>query len=118
MSDRGKKETAHENLLEILDNVIDQLNFTGKMIIIMIVSFITIVPVTAVIINALTEDESIQSITGYVVIVMFIIWLGVGIKQWIVFSRWKRKYRTYKEQQRKLEESLDFEKETEGQKEP
>ena len=115
MTERGKKETAHESLLEILDNVIDQLNFTAKIIVIMIVSFITIIPVSAIVINSLTEDESIQSITGYLAIVMVIIWLGVGIRQWIVFWRWKRKYRTYKEQQKRLDERLDFDKDNEGQ---
>lgn len=111
MSDRGKKETAHENLLEILDNVIHQLDFTGKMIFIMIVSFITIIPVTAIVINSLTEDESLQSITGYVAIVIVVVWLGVGIRQVAVFWKWRRKYRAYKEQQKKLDESLDFERE-------
>jgi ABC-type glycerol-3-phosphate transport system permease component len=110
MSDRDKKGAAHENLLEILDNVIHQLDFTGKMVIIMIVSFITIIPVTAVVINALSDNRDLQAITGYVAIAIFVIWLGVGIRQWIVFSRWKSKYRLYKELQKKLEESLDFEK--------
>jgi hypothetical protein len=41
---------------------------------------------------------------------VFLVWLGVGIRQWIVFSRWKRKYQVYKALQKKVEESLDFEK--------
>lgn len=118
MSDRGRRDTAHENLLKILDNVIYQLDFTGKMIIIMVVSFITIIPISAVVINSLTDDESLQSITGYIAILVFLIWLGVGIRQWIVFSRWKRKYRAYKEQQKKLEERLDFDRETGEEQKP
>lgn len=51
-SSSSKKEgTAHENLLEILDNVIHQLDFTKKMVIIMVVSFFTVVPITAVVIQ-------------------------------------------------------------------
>ena len=41
---------------------------------------------------------------------VFLVWLGVGIRQWIVFSKWKQKYRMYKEVQKKVETSLDFEK--------
>jgi hypothetical protein len=41
---------------------------------------------------------------------VFLVWLGVGIRQWIVFSKWTQKYRMYKEVQKKVEESLDFEK--------
>jgi hypothetical protein len=40
-----------------------------------------------------------------------LVWLGVGIRQWMVFSRWKRKYQEFKALQKKVEESLDFEKE-------
>jgi energy-coupling factor transporter transmembrane protein EcfT len=107
----GREGKAHENLLEILDNVIHQLDFTGKMIVIMVISFITIIPISAVVINSLTDDEDLQSVTGYIAIIVFLIWLGVGIRQVAVFWKWKRKYRTYKEQQKKLEDSLDFEKE-------
>jgi energy-coupling factor transporter transmembrane protein EcfT len=110
MNDSNKNETAHGNLLEILDNVIHQLDFTAKLIIVMVVSFITIIPISAIVINSLTDDESLQSITGYIAIVVFLVWLGVGLRQVAVFWKWKRKYRVYKEAHKRLEESLDFEK--------
>jgi energy-coupling factor transporter transmembrane protein EcfT len=47
MTDRSEG-TTYENLLGILDNVIHQLDFTKKMAIIMVVSFIVIVPIIAV----------------------------------------------------------------------
>lgn len=116
MSDRGRKDTAHENLLEILDNVIHQLDFTGKMIIIMIVSFFTIVPITAIIINSLDNRDDLGIVIPIVAVSVFLVWLGVGIRQWIVFWKWKHRYRAYKEQQKKLEERLDFEKQDEEKK--
>ena len=50
----------------------------------------------------------------HVTFLLFLVWLGVGIRQVIVFWRWRRKYRAYKEQQKRLEENLDFEKEKGG----
>lgn len=121
-SGRIKKEgTAHENLLEILDNVIHQLDFTKKMLIIMVVSFFTVVPITAIVINSLAHRADLQFVIPVVYSLVFLVWLGVGIRQWIVFSRWTQKYRLYKEVQKKLDERLDFDKGSnneEGQKEP
>jgi uncharacterized membrane protein YgaE (UPF0421/DUF939 family) len=110
MTDRNKKGTTHENLLEILDNVIHQLDFTKKMIIIMVTSFFTVVPITAVVINVIANRSDLQFVIPLVTVLVFLVWLGVGIRQWIVFSKWKRKYQEYKALQKKLEESLDFEK--------
>jgi hypothetical protein len=116
----GRKEgTAHENLLEILDNVIHQLNFTKKMVIIMVVSFFSVVPITAVTINSLANRDDLQFVIPVVYFAVFLFWLGVGIRQWIVFSKWTQKYRVYKELQKKLDERLDFDKRSsnnEGQK--
>ncbi|WP_148701099.1 hypothetical protein [Candidatus Nitrososphaera evergladensis] len=108
-----KKGTAHENLLEILDNVIRQLDFTKKMIIIMVISFITVVPVSAVVINAVTGGNNLGVAIPIIAVTVFFIWLGVGIRQWIVFSRWTRKYRLYRQLQKDLEKRLDFEKNNE-----
>lgn len=115
-----KEGTAHENLLEILDNVIHQLNFTKKMVVIMVVSFFTVVPITAIVINSLADRDDLQFVIPVVYSLVFLVWLGVGIRQWIVFSRWTKKYHLYKELQNRLDERLDFDKGSnkEGQKEP
>ncbi len=110
MTDRNKKGTTHENLLEILDNVIYQLDFTKKMIIIMVASFFTVVPITAIVINVVANRSDLQFVIPVVTVLVFLVWLGIGIRQWIVFSRWKRKYQVYKALQKKVGESLDFEK--------
>jgi energy-coupling factor transporter transmembrane protein EcfT len=118
MTDRNKKGTMHENLLEILDNVIHQLDFTKKMIIIMVTSFFTVVPITAIVINVIANRSDLQFVIPLVTVLVFLVWLGVGIRQWIVFSKWKRKYQEYKALQKKLEESLDFEKSDEQKGSP
>jgi energy-coupling factor transporter transmembrane protein EcfT len=109
MTDR-REGTTRENLLEILDNVIHQLDFTKKIVIIMVLSFIIIVPIIAYL---GLMSQSTAGVGKFIPIIggaVFLVWLGVGIRQWIVFSKWTRKYRMYKKVQKKVEESLDFEK--------
>lgn len=116
--DSSRKGTAHENLPEMIDNVIRQLDFTRKIIIIMVLSFIIIVPIIAYI-GLLSQSTA--GVGVYIPIIggaVFLVWLGVGIRQWIVFSKWLRKFRLYKERQKELEDLLDFEKSHEGKSSP
>jgi hypothetical protein len=116
--DSSRKGTAHENLPEMIDNVIRQLDFTRKIIIIMVLSFIIIVPIIAYI-GLLSQSTA--GVGVYIPIIggaVFLAWLGVGIRQWIVFSKWLRKFRLYKERQEELEDLLDFEKSDEGKSSP
>jgi len=116
--DSSRKGTAYENLPEMIDNVIRQLDFTRKIIIIMVLSFIIIVPIIAYI-GLLSQSTA--GVGVYIPIIggaVFLAWLGVGIRQWIVFSKWLRKFRLYKERQKELEDLLDFEKSHEGKSSP
>ena len=109
MTDR-REGTMRENLVEILDNVIHQLDFTKKMMIIMVLSFVIIVPIIAYI---GVMSQSTAGVGKFIPIIggaAFLVWLGVGIRQWIVFSRWKRRYQEYKKSRKEVDESLDFEK--------
>lgn len=111
MTDRGEG-TTRENLSmrEMLDNVIHQLDFTKKMMIIMVLSFLVVVPILA---GIAYLSQSTAGVGRFIPIVggaVFLVWLGVGIRQWKVFSKWKRKYQEFKALQKKAEESLDFEK--------
>jgi hypothetical protein len=108
--DSSKNGMARENLPEMIDNVIRQLEFNRKIIIIMVLSFIIIVPIIAYI--ALLSQRTVH-VGVYIPIIggaVFLTWLGVGIRQWIVFSKWLRKFRLYKERQKEIEDLLDFEK--------
>ena len=114
----SKKGTEPENLPEMIDNVIRQLDFTRKIIIIMVLSFIIIVPIIAYI-GLLSQSTA--GVGVYIPIIggaVFLAWLGVGIRQWIVFSKWLRKFRLYKKRQKELEDLLDFEKSHEGKSSP
>jgi energy-coupling factor transporter transmembrane protein EcfT len=109
MADR-REGTTRENLLEIMDNVIHQLDFTKKIVIIMVLSFVIIVPIIAYIGHVSQTTAGVGKFIPLIGGAVFLVWLGVGIRQWIVFSKWTQKYRKYKEVQKKVEESLDFEK--------
>lgn len=117
-SDSSKKGTAHENLPGMIDNVIRQLDFNRKIIIIMVISFVIIVPIIAYI-GLLSQRTA--GVGVYIPIIggaVFLAWLGVGIRQWMVFSKWLRNFRMYKERQKELEDLLDFEKSGEGKNSP
>jgi len=116
MTDGGssRKGTAHENLPEMIDNVIRQLEFNRKMIIIMVLSFVIIVPIIAYLGFLSQTTAGVGRFIPIIGGAVFLAWLGVGIRQWIVFSKWLRKFRLYKERQKELEDLLDFEKSDEG----
>lgn len=113
MTDR-REETSREDLLEMLDNVIHQLDFTKKMMIIMVLSFLVIIPILAVIAYMAQSTAGVGKFIPIIGGTVFLAWLGVGIRQWIVSSRWKHKYQEFKALQKKIEESLDFEKGDKG----
>ena len=114
----SKKGTPHENLPEMLDNVIRQLDFTRKIIIIMVLSFVIIVPIIAYIGFLSQRTAGVGLYIPLIGGAVFLAWLGVGIRQWIVFSKWLRKFRLYKERQQELEDLLDFEKSDERKSSP
>jgi amino acid permease len=117
MTDR-REGTTRENLVEILDNVIHQLDFTKKMVIIMALSFVIIVPIIAYL---GVMSQSTAGVGKFIPIIggaAFLVWLGVGIRQWIAFSRWKRRYQEYKKSRKMVDESLDFEKSDKAKSSP
>ena len=105
-TDRGE----NLNLREMLDNVIRQLDFTKKLMIIMLLSFLAVIPILAFIAYLSQSTAGVGRFIPIIGGAVFLVWLGVGIRQWKVFSGWKRKYREFKALQEKVEESLDFEK--------
>ena len=111
MTGRGEGNTREDlNLREMLDNVIHQLDFTKKLMIVMVLSFLIVIPVLAGIAYLSQSRAGVGVFIPIIGGAVFLVWLGVGIRQWIVVSRWKRNYQEFKALQKKVEESLDFEK--------
>jgi hypothetical protein len=126
------KEKPVENIFRITDEIVYQLNKTKKMIILMIVSIVIVLPVTHIITFAVIgetvfdddgqggppfddrsgggsggpPDSPAFRIVQAVVIGTILFWIGVGIRQWFVLSKWTKKYKQYKQLQKKVDEKL------------
>jgi hypothetical protein len=123
-----------ENIFRITDEIVHQLNKTKKMVILMIVSIVIVLPVTHIITFALIgetvfdddgqggppfddrsggggpPDSPAFRIVQAVVIGTILFWLGIGIRQWFVLSKWTKKYKQYKQLQKKVDEKLDYDR--------
>jgi hypothetical protein len=125
----SSKAKPLENIFRIMDEIAHHLNKTKKMVILMIVSIIIVLPATHIITFALigetifdddgqgplrfdrsggSPDSSAFRIVQAVVIGTILFWIGIGIRQWFVLSKWTKKYKQYKELQKKIDEKLDY----------
>jgi hypothetical protein len=123
-----------ENIFHIMDGIIDQLNKTKKLFIMMIVT-IMIIPPIAFAFTFLafgppfhyadgdemgsgdkgwwwwsaekTKDFSLFRLMPLVPIVIVLAWLGIGIRQWVVLSRWDKRYKRYKKLQEQIDKKLE-----------
>ena len=116
---------SKDNIFQIMDGIIAQLNRTKKMFIIMILTIMIIPPIAFVVTFALLgppfhfdidgregQPEKFGSppqitIARIIPILVSLVWLGIGIRQWFVLSKWSKKYEHYKELQKKIDEQLD-----------
>ena len=123
----SEKKNHDENPFQIMDGIISQLNKTKKMFIIMILTLLILPPISFVISFALLgppiffgsgsgmHPQGFGPGFGHgfglaraVPILIFLIWLGIGIRQWFVLSKWTKKYERYKELQKKVDEKLNY----------
>jgi hypothetical protein len=125
-----KKPT--ENIFRIMDEIVYQLNNSKRLLIIMIVATIVVVPVTHIVTFALLGDSFPEGdfprdgfgpprggsfgISQVVVIGIVLLWIGIGIRQWLVLSKWTKKYKQYKELQKKVDEKLDYDEDDQPSK--
>jgi len=42
-----------------------------------------------------------------IIIVISLVWLGIGIRQWIVLSKWDKKYQNFKAKQKEIDEKFE-----------
>jgi hypothetical protein len=132
--DNNNKPT--QNIFQIMDQIVNHLNNTKKMFLIMIVSVIIVVPLTFIVTFALIgagpsfwndgppegggpddgngidgsgpPDGSAFGIARGIVIAFLLAWIIIGIRQWFVLSKWTQRYEIYKELQKKIDEKLDY----------
>jgi hypothetical protein len=112
-----------QNPFQIMDGIILQLNRTKKMFIIMILTIMIIPPIAFVLTFALLgppfpfHDGGIHDrfgagfnpafgIARVIPFLISLIWLGIGIRQWFVLTKWTKKYERYKKLQEKIDAKL------------
>jgi hypothetical protein len=125
LTEPSNEDKPVENIFRIMDQIVHQLNRTKQMFILMIISFVVIVPATHAITFALLgetifddggppfdrsgpPDNPSFRIVQAVIVGTVLIWIGIGIRQWFVLSKWTKKYKQYKELQKKIDEKLDY----------
>jgi hypothetical protein len=113
VAEPGKKDKRAENVFRIMDEIVYQLNKTKRMFILMIVSFVIIVPATHIITFALVgetifddggppfdrsgpPDNPSFRVVQAVVVGTVLVWIGIGIRKWFVLSKLTKKYKQYK----------------------
>ena len=42
-----------------------------------------------------------------IIIAISLVWLGIGIRQWIVLSKWDKKYQNFKAKQKEIDKELE-----------
>ena len=133
--DNDNDDKPRDNIFEIMDGIIVQLNRTKKMFIIMILTLMIIPPIAFAVTFALlgpplhfdtgsrggppdTFGPPPQiTVARTIPILISLVWLGIGIRQWFVLSKWSKKYERYKELQKRVNEKLDYDNDAEGKKE-
>lgn len=138
--DGGDDKRADSSIFFIMDGIIDQLNKTKKLFIIMLLTIMIIPPIAFMLSfilfgfpfhddynnnygnwldNRPWNNESGPHPTSnsdfnpqfrflpLIPIIIVLVWLGIGIRQWFVLSKWDKRYKKYKELQKKVDEELE-----------
>ena len=133
--DDTKVNKNSKNFFEIMHEIINQLNNTKRLFIIMILTVMILPPIVFIITfeiidpsvppsvvihhnikyrTGLLGSDPLITITRNIPLIVGLIWLGIGIRQWIILSKWSKRYQRYKELQKKIEEKLDNEDESDN----
>jgi hypothetical protein len=131
-NDKERDSRDNYNIFQIMDGIIAQLNRTKKMFIIMILTIMIIPPIAFAVTFALLgppfhfDTDSRRgppdsfgpppqiAVARMVPIIVSLVWLGIGIWQWFVLSKWSKKYEHYKELQKRVDEKLDEDDDNKG----
>ena len=105
--DDDDDKVSSENIFRIADELVKQVDRTKKLVLLMIVIVIVAIPVSWHL-APLVSGVPFRAV-GYAAIAAGIVFLGIGVRQWTVLSKWTRKYKAYKEMQKKIDQKLDFE---------
>lgn len=133
MRGSDSRDGSGDNIFKIMDSIIDQLNKTKRTFILMVITIMVVIPLSFAISSALIDrpfpvhggpppwerpgppqEPPNFWLVRTIPFMIALIWLGVGIRQWIVLSKWTKKYEHYKDLQKKLDKKLSDEDEEKG----
>ncbi len=107
--DREDIEVPAENILRIADELVREVDRTRKFVVVMIVAIVIAIPVTWHVSPLVSGSPTNFRLVGYVTIIIALVFLAVGVRQWMALSGWTKRYKQYMELQRKVDQRLDFE---------
>ena len=107
-----KNGVPPENILRVTDELVRQVDRTKKLVVLMIIAVVVAIP-TAWHLSPLISGSPGTAV-GYFTILVAIVFLAVGIRQWLVLSKWTKRYKQYKALQEKVDRQLDFESDPSG----
>ncbi len=102
-------DNATENIFSIVDRLVYQIDRTKKLILGMIIAVIVAIPVSWHVSPVLLGTPYNFRLAGIVTIIIAALFIAIGARQWIFLSDWTRRYKAYKEEQKRIDENLDFE---------
>jgi hypothetical protein len=108
-SKREKEDALPDNIFRIADELVGQVDRTKKYVVIMIIAVIVAIPVSWHVSPVLLGTPYNFALAGVVTIVIALAFLAVGVRQWMVLSKWTQRYKAYKRLQEKIDAELDFE---------
>jgi hypothetical protein len=98
-----------DNILRIADELVSQVDRAKKYVVAMIVAVIIAIPLSWHVTPLLLGTPYNFRVAGIVTILIAIVFIAVGLKQWMTLSKWTERYKAYKELQAKIDAKLDFE---------
>lgn len=121
MTGQGRKEgderESEGNILRITDALVSELNNARKLLIVTIVSIVVAIPLSWHAAPLFTNSPDRFRFIGFVTIAIAVVFLILGVRQWMAISKWTRKFKEYRKRISEVDRKLDFENESESSSE-
>ena len=103
---------SSENIFSIVDRLVYQINLAKRIILGMVIAIIIAIPVIWHVSPLLLGTPRLAGLVTIIIVAG--VFFAIGVRQWTQLSEWTRRYKAYKENQRKIDETLDFDDGVEG----
>ncbi len=108
-SKSAESDASSDNILRIADELVRQVDVMKKLVIVMIVAVIVGIPVSWHVTPYFLGTPYDFRLAGIITIFIAAVFVAIGARQFLILSRWTKRYKAYKELQEKIDAELDFE---------